>query len=80
MEGSFFCSLKVIFMAVLTKIILVCFLSLQCHSFASGPVFEANTFDTGQREGAAVCTQSLTERCSLPRSTLTLPAAGGELS
>ena len=51
----------VVIMAVFTKIILVCLL-FQCRSFASGPVFEADTFHREQREGKAVCIHSLTQR------------------
>lgn len=66
-------------MAVFTKIILVCLLSFQGHSFASGPVFEADTFGRRQRERKAVYIHSLTQRDGpCPCGTPTLPVASGE--
>lgn len=64
----------VIFIVLFMKNILICFLSFQCHSFASGPVLEANAFDTKQREGKAVCIHSLMQRdAPYPCSILKLP-------
>lgn len=61
-------------MALFAGNILICLLSFPCHSFALGPVFEANAFDTEQREGKAVCIHSLTKKdAPYPCSILKLP-------